>query len=217
MSSVLTELPTIEALQQRLGDVPRERILDFPTPGTATEADLENQATLGGFSCELVDGVLVEKAVGFSESWLALLLVRALMEYLKASPLGILGGEQGFLRLAPGLVRGPDVSFISWKRLPGGRVPTAPVPDLAPDLAVEILSPGNTRAEMDRKLRDYFGAGTRLVWIIDPPARTARVYTAPDQFVVVDDQGTLEGGEVLPGFRLPLGPWLNEATAGAPE
>lgn len=217
MASVLTDRTTREALLRGLGDVPPERIREIPSPGTATEADLEVQAARGDFPCELADGVLVEKAVGYSESWLAVVLLHALMEYLKTHQLGILGGEQGFLRLAPGLVRAPDVSFISWDRLPGRRVPAAPMPDIAPDLAVEILSQGNTRAEMERKLQDYFNAGTRLVWIVDPVSRVARVYTSPDQCRVIDEHGALEGGEVLPGFRLPLGPWLADATAHAPK
>ena len=191
-------------LLARLGFVPRERIISPPTPGTATEADLELQAKRSYFTCELVDGVLVEKAGGFPESWLAALLAHALIEYLHAHLLGIVAGGGGLLRLAPGLVRAPNISFVSWNRLPGRRVPTEPIPDLAPDLAVEILSCRNTTAEMERKLRDYFSAGTRLVWIVDPSTRSARVYVSPEDFSFVDEHGALEGSAVLPGFRLPL-------------
>ena len=82
------------------------------------------------------------------------------------------------MRLAPGLVRIPDVSFVSWDRFPDRRVTREPVPAIAPDLAVEVLSESNTKAEMDRKLREYFAAGARLVWYLDPEDRTVRVYTA---------------------------------------
>jgi Uma2 family endonuclease len=78
------------------------------------------------------------------------------------------------------------------------------VPQLAPDLAVEVLSPSNTRAEMARKRGEYFRAGVRLVWEIDPRKRGVRVYTAADQFTDLSAGDALDGGTVLPGFTLPL-------------
>ena len=77
----------------------------------------------------------------------------------------------------PGLVRIPDVTFVSWKRLPGHKLPAEPIPDLIPNLAVEVLSVSNTKAEIDRKIGEYFRVGVQLVWMIDPPTRTAEVYT----------------------------------------
>lgn len=77
--------------------------------------------------------------------------------------LGLVTGEAGMMRLAPGLVRITDVPFISWERFPGRRVPTEPIPDLAPDLAVDVLSERNTEGEMSRKRREYFDAGVRLM------------------------------------------------------
>lgn len=128
---------------------------------------------------ELVDGILVEKAMGFRESFLAMALAKFVGNFLDQNPLGIVAGAAGMLRLAPGLVRIPDVSFISWGRLPGRSVPRMPIPPLAPDLAVEVLSESNTAAEMTRKIGEYFAAGSRLVWIIDPEPRVVTVYTAP--------------------------------------
>jgi Uma2 family endonuclease len=104
----------------------------------------------------------------------------------------------------PRLVRIPDVSFVSWDRLPKREVPADPIPDLAPDLAVEVLSEGNTEKEMQRKLKEYFLAGVRLVWYVDPRTRTVEVYSAPDQRTVLMEQQTLTGGDVLPGLALPL-------------
>lgn len=115
-----------------------------------------------------------------------------------------MSGADGMMRLFAGLVRIPDVAFISWGRLPDRRVPHAPVPDLSPDLAVEILSEGNTEGEMARERREYFEAGVRLVWLIDPRSRTTRVFDSPDQSTTFDASQTLHGGQVLPGFRLPL-------------
>jgi Uma2 family endonuclease len=202
---------------ERLGGVPLERIVTSPAPGTATEADVEIYCQSADRLCELVDGVLVEKAMGFWESSLGLWLGHALLEYLDVHPLGIVAGAGGALRLAPGLIRTPELSFLSWDRLPGRRPPTDPIPALAPDLAVEILRNGNTAAETERKVRDYFSAGTRLMWIINPRSRSAEVYTSLNHHHSIDESGALEGNVVLPGFSLPLGPWLDTIHLRAPE
>ena len=101
-------------------------------------------------------------------------------------------------------MRIPDVSFVSWDRLPGRTFPREEIWKLAPDLAVEVISRSNTRQEMARKLADYFSAGVRLVWYVYPAASEVEVYESPDKHVTLSIQDTLDGGEVLPGFRLPL-------------
>jgi Uma2 family endonuclease len=83
-------------------------------------------------------------------------------------------------------------------------VPAEPIPLVAPDLAVEVLSRSNTPREMARKRREYCEAGTRLVWEVDPAARTVTVFTSPERFTVLDATQTLDGGSVLPGFTLAL-------------
>ena len=108
------------------------------------------------------------------------------------------------MRLFPGLVRIPDVAFVSCGRLPGGRRPKEPIPSLVPDLAVEVLSESNTVREMDRKRGEYFQAGVRLLWIVDPLARTVRVYISPDDVVALEESGTLTGVAVLPGFAIDI-------------
>ena len=113
-------------------------------------------------------------------------------------------GADGMMRLLPGLVRIPEVAFLSWNRFPNQRVPTEPIPDVAPDLAVEVSSTGNTAREMARKRQDYFAAGVQVVWQIDPHTRTVEVFTSPEQSTVLHEAQTLEGGTVLPGFTLPL-------------
>ena len=118
------------------------------------------------------------------------------------------------MRLAPGLVRIPDVSFISLERLPGEEVPREPIPDLAPDLAVEVISRGNTRREMERKLDDYFTAGTKLVWYVyHSPRREVWVYTSPTEHSVLCEGESLDGGEVVPGFRLAINDLFAEPAA----
>jgi Uma2 family endonuclease len=101
-------------------------------------------------------------------------------------------------------VRGPDVPFYSWNRIPGGRVPEAPIPDLAPDLAIEVLSESNTPGEMARRRQEYFANGAQLVWQIDPDTRTAEVFTSPTESIMLDATQSLDGAAVPPGFSLPL-------------
>src|SRR5579883_1151685 len=172
-------------LRKRLGGIPLERIWFHPAPGTATEKDVVEAEEHKQRLCELVDGTLVEKAMGFEESQLAWRLGHLFGSYLDQNDLGTCVGEAGMMRIAPGLVRIPDLSFISWDKLPGRLLPGKPVPDLAPDLAVEVLSEGNTKREMDRKVEEYFEAGVRLVWLIDPKKRTARVYSNPRRSILV--------------------------------
>jgi Uma2 family endonuclease len=199
----MSQLVTIQDLLEELG-VPARRVRLRPAPGAATEQDVLDIDAHEGRRCELVNGVLVEKAVGFRESILALALAEFLRAFVRSRNLGLVSGEGGFMRLSRGLVRIPDVAFTSWDRLPGRRVPTEPIPDLAPDLAVEVLSESNTEQEMARKRREYFSAGVRLVWLIDPDDRTVSVYTDPDRATVLDAAQTLDGGAVLPGFVLSL-------------
>ena len=207
MTSGLRSATTIETLADllgQLGDIDPARIRYRPAPGTATEQDVLEIQSREGRLCELVEQVLVEKVMGFRESWLASFLIYTLLGFVKPRNLGIVTGEAGLIRLAPGLVRMPDVAFISWDRLPDRRIPTAPIPALAPNLALEVLSESNTSGEMARKRREYFEAGVELVWIIDPSTRTVGVYTDHDQSTILHEADTLTGGMVLPGFTLPL-------------
>jgi Uma2 family endonuclease len=195
---------TVADLLKLLGDVPPERVRLRPTPGTATEADVLAVLDHENIPCELVEGTLVEKAMGYEESCLTTELIFFLVSFLKEHNLGVIAGPDGTIRLPVGLLRVPDVSFVSWANMPGGTRPKKPVPVLAIDLAVEVLSQGNTRAEMDRKVREYFEGGSKRVWLIDPKDRTARVYSTPDRSVLLQEADTLEGEDVLPGFVLPL-------------
>jgi Uma2 family endonuclease len=198
------EWVTVADLLKKLGNIPPERVHLDPPPGNATEKDVLNMERREGRICELVDGTLVEKAMGWTESFLAIWMSHLLYRFLDEHDLGILTGEQGPFRLWPGLVRMPDVSFVSWDQLPNRRIPKKTIPDLYPDLAVEVLSRKNTKAEIDRKLHEYFRSGTRLAWVVDPRKRCVSVYTAPDQFRLLNEEQSLDGGDVLPGLNLPL-------------
>jgi Uma2 family endonuclease len=208
MSTVLPDLPptawTIADVRARLPGFPLNRIRISPTPGTATEQDVLQAEARTGRICELIDGTLVEKVMATYESMLAFALAYFVQRYLDANNLGALAVGDGLLKILPGQVRAPDVSFIRWERLPDDASSKPAIYPIAPDLAVEILSQGNTAREMKRKLREYFQAGVRLVWYVEPKTRTARAYTAVREWTEIGPHGSLSGGEVLPGFELPL-------------
>lgn len=191
-------------LQQHLGGIPAKRIRLIPAPGTATEQDLLDIADQEDRLYELEDGVLVEKAMGWQEAVLAAWIIAELAVYLKTHDLGQVMGADGPLKILPGKVKLPDVSFISWSRFPKERLARRPIPALVPDLVIEVLSDTNTKREMERKLKQYFQAGVRLVWYIDPKTRSVRAFTSPTAVTEIDEDGSLDGGQVLPGFQLSL-------------
>jgi Uma2 family endonuclease len=207
MANVMLAPPktrTMADLLEHLGGIPPHRVRLHPTPGTATEQDVIAILEHERRGCELVDGVVVEKSMGLYESFLALALAHFIQSYLDDDDLGIVAGEQGMIRLLPHQVRIPDVAFYGWAQFPNREIPSEPIADVHPDLAVEVLSKSNTKKEMERKLREYFEAGTQLVWVVDPKARTVRVCTNPRKSKLITEDQTLDGGDVLPGFRLPL-------------
>ena len=175
-----------------------------PPPGFATEDDLLRLLDSEKRICELVDGVLVEKTMGYYESQLAMLVGYFIRVFLEEHDLGIVLGEAGTLRILAEQVRVPDVAFLSWRHFPGRMLPAEPVPAIAPDLAVEVLSAGNTKREMERKLDDYFSAGVRRVWFIDPTTESATIYESRQKPQNVSLSDSLTGGDVLPGFELSL-------------
>ena len=201
-----SEIETIAELLEKLGDLPPVRLPLGQSFGTSTEADVLRFLDLPRKRiCELVDGTLVEKAMGYEESTVAAMLIRYLLNFIVPRKLGRISGEQGTLRLWPGRVRIPDVAFVSQARLIGHNFLNEPIPLLVPDLVVEVLSKTNTKKEMRLKREDYFQVGVRLVWEIDPETRTVQVFTKvdpPDATLTTAD--TLTGGEVLPDFTLSL-------------
>jgi Uma2 family endonuclease len=204
MSTAAVQEPTLADVLQQLGGISPRRIRFRPAPGTATEKDVIKIRDRERRLFELVEGVLVEKVMGYGESVLAIELARLLGNFVKRRKLGTLAGEAGMLRLSPGLVRIPNLSFISRGRLAHHRRALTPILPLGPDLAIEVLSEGNTPREMARKIREYFASGCRLVWLIDPRNRTVAVYTSLAKPIVLTGKQTLTGGDVLPGLRVPL-------------
>jgi len=195
-------------LLERLGNVPLDRIRFDPPPGMATIADLDHPRNQ---RCELVDGTLVEKTVGWKESRVGLWIGTLLNNYIIPRNLGATSGEQGFMELEEGLVRGPDFAFISWDRLPED-LPAFPA--MVPDFVVEVLSLSNTKAEMLRKREEYFRTGVHLVWEVDPRLRTVTVFSSVAEFTVTVEGDTLRGEPVLPGFEVEVSQIFAEMDRG---
>lgn len=181
-----------------------ERIVFDPWPGSATEADVLRLDDHEDRLCELIDGTLVEKTMGFEESLVAARIIVLLSNFVFSRKLGIVSGEAGMMRILAGRVRIPDVAFVSFDRLPNRKSPGVPIPDLVPDLAVEVLSDSNTLREMENKLQEYFTAGTKLVWYVDIKTQSVEVYTSPTQLTRLSGGDILRGGEVLPGFEIAV-------------
>ena len=218
IATELEPLETLADLMEQLGNVPLERIRLHPFPGTATVEDVLRLCDREPKRlCELVDGVLVEKVMGHQESRLAARLIFVLQSYLEEQDLGIVSGADGPHQILFDQVRFPDVAYIAYDRIPEGADPTTPVPDWIPTIAVEVLSRSNTKAEMTRKLRDYFEAGVELVWYVDPSDRTVRVYHSPESVVTLTEADDLDGENILPGFRLSMRDWFDRASRIRPN
>jgi Uma2 family endonuclease len=201
--AVASPTETLADFVARLGDIPLSRIRFQPSPGAATLADAV-RINEEGHLCELVDGALVEKPMGLRESVIAGRLVRRLEEFVESHDLGVVTTPDGMMQLRPNLMREPDAAFLPWDQFPGRVVSREAAPLVCPSLAVEVLSPSNTDREMERKRGEYFAAGTRLVWIIDPDERNVTVYRSPTDHRVLAESDTLDGEDVLPGFTLAI-------------
>ena len=205
-----TPFPTAADLNRKFGAIPMHRLRLDRYP--ADESDVEELHGIEHRLYELVDGYLVEKDVASQESVIALAIGGYLRQFVKPQKLGFVLGEQGMLRLRPGLIRIPDVSFVHRDQFPDKKFPDVAVLERYPDLAIEVLSPSNTDEEMDGKLEDYFGNGTRLVWIIDLPTKSVQVLESADRSRArtLSIKDMLDGGMVLPGFQLSVANLFDE-------
>ncbi len=183
-----------------LGNIPAERIRLDPAPGTATIDDVIRLRETERRLYELVDRTLVEKAMGWQESFLAVILSQWINNYLDTNPIGVATGADGMTRLFDETVRGPNVAFVTWERLPGGKIPAQSIPDLVPNFVIEVLSKSNTYSEMSRKRREYFYAGVELLWLVHPRQRTITVFTSAQDATVIQEGETIHCDKVLPGW-----------------
>jgi Uma2 family endonuclease len=154
---------------------------------------------------ELVRGVVVrEPPAGYERGRVAMRISLLLARFVEENGLGeVLASETGFVLFEePPTVRAPDAAFVA-----EGRVPSPAPPGfgrMAPDLAIEVVSPSNTIPQIHSKVLDYLDAGTRLVWIADPATRTVTVYRSREEIRLLTEEEELDGEDVLPGFRLRL-------------
>src|SRR5260221_4956553 len=202
---------TVADLVHELGDIPTDRILLNPAPGTATEIDLLR--ALDGDNkvlCELVSKTLVEKPMGFQESRIAAIIIRYLLEFVEKHDLGFVTGSDGPYRMKMKNVRLPDVTYISWGRFASREDADKPnICPVSPDLVVEVLSESNTKKEIEKKQIEYFETGVKLVWIIDPRKRNVTIHRVDGTTTtVLDHKGKLSGENVLPGFKLEISKFL---------
>ncbi len=165
-----------------------------------------------GLRTELVRGrLVVREPAGYQHGSIAARVLVCIATYLERDrvaraavhPLGeVLAAETGFtLQRQPDTVRASDVAFVTWERIPSASTGFA---ELAPDLAVEVLSPGDRPGEVLAKVADWLTAGSALVWVIDPARRLARVYRADGSEAIVDASSALEGDDTLSGFCMPM-------------
>jgi len=150
---------------------------------------------------ELVRGrLVVREPAGYEHGRVAAELLFRIGSHVRAHALGVvLAAESGFtLHRGPDTVRAPDVAFIRSERVPAPG--TRGFPELAPDLAVEVRSPGDTRGEVAEKVADWLAAGSALVWVVDSVARTVVVHAAGAAARTLGAEDTLDGGDVLPAF-----------------
>ena len=193
----------IPALLDRLGGIDPARVRLRPAPGTATAEDAERLHDRG-WSCELIDGTLVEKDVSDWTGYLGMAVGSLIWNFVKERKLGVCHGPDGFFHFGEDL-RGPDCSFTPKSRRSGPLLRRG-YSDVPPALVVEVLSPGNTAAEMARKRGTHFAHGVDRVWEVDGDAAgpLVRVYHGPGSFTTLRPGDTLTGEPVLPGFAVPL-------------
>jgi len=154
-----------------------------------------------GRKYELVDGKAREVPTGFEHDAIGAIIVAMLMPHAKGH--GFVTIAQAGFRMADGNIRCPDVSFTRKERLPEGKPPKG-FADLAPDLAVEIISPNEDAADVFRKLGEYFASGSQFVWILQPETCQVTVYRSLMDAHTLGPEDTLSAGDLLPGFKVQV-------------
>jgi Uma2 family endonuclease len=156
-----------------------------------------------GFRYELVKGELRKMSPSGSEHAVIIgrLTVR-LGHHVEANNLGLYFGAEAGFKIAsdPDTVRAPDLAFVSRERVPESGVPKNFWTG-APDLAVEVVSPGDTYNEVEEKVEQWLTAGARAVWIVNPRRRNVTVYRSLTNVTRLSESDDLDGGDVVPGFR----------------
>ncbi|MGI9091182.1 MAG: Uma2 family endonuclease [Gemmatimonadaceae bacterium] len=128
--------------------------------------------------------------------------------FVRENKLGrVFAAETGFI-LAEGTVRGIDISFVGNEKIAEFGIPDKFFP-VAPDLAIEVISPGNTFGEIQDKIEEYISAGTKLIWIVYPKQKMVQIYRRDNLINILREDDTLDGEDVLPNFKLKLSEIFN--------
>ena len=175
-------------------------------PRLMTAAELLELPDDHFYRYELKKGVLICMApAAYRPGKVGAKVVRLLGNYVEAHPIGDDGAtETGFvLESDPDTVRAPDAWFVRAERTPAADAEDS-FYEGAPDLAVKIVSPSDRFNDVIEKAREYMTAGTVLYWGIDPKVRTALVFNANGTYAFLNENGVLDGGDLLPGLRIPL-------------
>jgi Uma2 family endonuclease len=152
---------------------------------------------------EIVDGRPQEKEMGGARhSGIGTRLIARLAPYVEAGGLGAVYGADATFKIGRN-DRLPDVSFVAAARIPPAGEPEGPWP-IAPDLAVEIISPNDLYEAVLGKVYEYLSAGVRQVWVISPEKQAVTIYKTPTEVVVLEAKDDLTGGDAVPGFRCPV-------------
>lgn len=178
--------------------------MSIPTQNITTAEELLSAASDLG-PCELVRGELIMMSPGKGRHGaVEARILGGLIAFVRANELGeVFGSSAGYiLSRDPDTVRQPDVSFLTTERLKDQDLDA--FLEGAPNLAVEVLSPSNTVAEMHLKMEEYFGAGCRVMWVVDPLRRSVIIYRPGASPTILAENDTLTEEEVLPGFSLPV-------------
>jgi Uma2 family endonuclease len=170
--------------------------------GPATIDDLL-RTPKDGRKYELVDGEILVSPAGMLHAKVAAKVLHLIATYLESSPIGEVYSDGVGIQLPNGNVRSPDVTFVRFEKLPGGESPVG-FGEVVPDLAVEILSPNDSVRQVATKIGEFLECGVSLVWIVDPERRTVVVYRSLTDTTTLIDTGTIDGGDVLPGFSAPV-------------
>lgn len=172
-----------------------------------TAEDLWEMPEKPGVQYELVQGELVElPGAGALHGLIVELVLRLIGAHARERDLGpVFGDNVGYIIIRnPDTIRIPDVSFVSWERVPEEGVPEGYWP-FAPDLAVEVVSPNDRADDIHDKVREYLAAGTRAVWVMWPKRRSVTAYSPNGVARELGPGEDLDGGEALPGFRVRVG------------
>ena len=169
--------------------------------GTATESELL-ETPADGCKYELVRGHIVVSPGGYEHGHVALAIASALHAHARRHRLGRAFDSSTGFRFPGGDVLSPDAAFVAQARIP--QPEPEGFPDLVPDLVVEVLSPSERPRAVSGKIRTYLEAGVRLVWVVNPRARTVTVHAVDRPASTIGEEGVLDGVAVVPGFRCGL-------------